>query len=124
MTIGRLSILLFAIALLTFSGCGSVSTDPDGDYTDGDVDGDVTDGDVDGDVTDGDVDGDATDGDVDGDVTDGDTEQETADPCTPNPCEDANKTICTNDGEANAVCSCDDNYEDYGDGTCKQTDPC
>ncbi len=110
MSKSRFLILFVAIVVLALSGCssdgGSGTTDPDGDVPV--VDGDTSDGDV-------------SDGDTE---TDGDTDQETADPCNPNPCEDANKTTCADDGEGNAVCSCDDGFEDYGDGACKPSDPC
>ena len=79
--------------------------------------GDVTpDGDID--VVDGDVD----DADVDGDVEEG-GEEEVSDVCDPNPCTDEHKTVCT-DNDGTAECSCDQDYTDYGDGTCKPTDPC
>ena len=99
--------LLLALMLAMYVvGCGD----------DGEV---LPDGDID--ISDGDVDGD-TDGDVDGDVEEG--EEGTVDPCDPNPCTDANKTVCADDGNGNAVCSCDEGFTDYGDGTCKPTDPC
>ncbi|TNE50634.1 MAG: hypothetical protein EP343_07155, partial [Deltaproteobacteria bacterium] len=46
----------------------------------------------------------------------------TNDPCTPNPCKDANKTVCKASGQQYA-CSCDTGYHPDGVGGCTN-DPC
>ncbi|MBN2497042.1 MAG: formylglycine-generating enzyme family protein [Deltaproteobacteria bacterium] len=46
------------------------------------------------------------------------------DPCEPNPCTQEHKTQCVADGAGGALCSCDPDYEDYGDGSCRPSDPC
>jgi len=40
-----------------------------------------------------------------------------AGPCSPNPCKEANKTICAKDGTTGHVCYCNDGFEDK-DGKC------
>jgi len=138
--------MLVMMSLLFLSACNSDgdTIDGDNDLNDGDlsvVDGDDdidTDGDDDtSDVDKDDADGDdsesdnETDGDEDPDLDnetaeseteiDGDDEtdqeQPPTDSCDPNPCEDTNKTVCIDDGEGNAVCSCDAGFCDI-DGTC------
>ncbi|MBW2701064.1 MAG: formylglycine-generating enzyme family protein [Deltaproteobacteria bacterium] len=46
------------------------------------------------------------------------------DPCDPNPCTEDHQTQCADDGAGGALCSCDTDYQDYGDGACRPTDPC
>ena len=45
------------------------------------------------------------------------------DPCSPNPCTQANKTVCTVSG-GDAVCSCNAGYQADGSGACVPIDPC
>ncbi len=71
------------------------------------------------------VDGTPISGDVDDEAVDGDNENsQTTDPCNPNPCSDENKTNCSLEGNDGFLCSCDDGFEDYGDGSCKPSYPC
>ena len=51
-------------------------------------------------------------------------EEDLSNSCNPNPCIESNKTVCTIIGNGNYTCSCNNGYEDYGDGTCKYSDPC
>ncbi|HEY3447534.1 MAG TPA: PPC domain-containing protein [Myxococcales bacterium] len=44
-------------------------------------------------------------------------------PCSPNPCGEANKTVCSANGAA-ATCSCDAGFVADGSGACVRVDPC
>jgi len=114
----RLLVFYSIITLFVVTGCDSdITTDGDVDVSDGDTD--TTDNDAEPD-TDGDTE---VDGDIDTEV-DSEIEQTIVDPCDPNPCEEENKTVCSDDGEGNVVCSCDEGFEDYGDSKCKSSAPC
>lgn len=77
--------------------------------------------------SDGDDSGDGDQPDGDESVPDGDeegTEEPLTGACDPNPCTDENKTKCSEDNDGNAVCSCDEGFQNYGDGACLNADPC
>ncbi len=45
--------------------------------------------------------------------------EDVVDPCDPNPCQDANRTVCTPDGQGGHTCACDPGFQDSdADGTC------
>ncbi|RJO67331.1 MAG: hypothetical protein C4523_09810 [Myxococcales bacterium] len=76
--------------------------------------------------------GEDLDGDEDADVDDetetareeeGETEAE-SDACVPNPCNQSHRTTCVPDAEEAFRCLCDQDFQDYGDGECRPSDPC